>query len=91
MKKNMQTITAGLAGTVLCVSSVFALHSGLVGADDECIFTKEFIQDYETAQKSVEAVRECDEVLKHAGNTNSASLISERKQKLKALSEKKRQ
>jgi len=59
----MQTITAGLAGTVLCVSSAFALHSGFVGADDECIFTKEFIQDYETAQKSVDTLKSAEPLL----------------------------
>lgn len=63
MKKHMQMIAAVLVGTVLCVSSVFALHSGLVGAEGECIFTKEFIQDYEAAQKSVDTLKSAEPLL----------------------------
>lgn len=63
MKKNMQTITVVLVGTVLCVSTAFALHSGLVAADGECIFTKEFIQHYETAQKSVDTLKSAEPLL----------------------------
>ena len=63
MKKHMQMIATFLVGNVLCVSSAFALHSGLVGTDDECIFTKEFIQDYEVAQKSVDTLKSAEPFL----------------------------
>ena len=63
MKKHMTMIAAVLLGTVLCVPSAFALHSGLEGADGECIFTKEFIQDYEAAQTSVDALKSAQPLL----------------------------
>jgi len=63
MKKHTLTIAAAVTGAFLCVSSAFAFHSGLVGADGECIFTKAFIQDYESAQKSVDALKSAEPLL----------------------------
>lgn len=48
---------------IFCNCSAFALHSGLVGANGECIFTKEFIQDYEAAQKSVDNAKSAKPLL----------------------------
>jgi tetratricopeptide (TPR) repeat protein len=60
MKKHPQRIAAVVIGTLLCGSSAFALHSGLVGAGGESIFTKAFIQDYESAQKSVDTLKSAE-------------------------------
>ena len=63
MTTNIQTIAAVLVGTVLCFSTASALHSGFVGANGECIFTKDFIQDYESAQTSVNTLKSAEPLL----------------------------
>lgn len=42
----------------------FALHSGLADAKGECIFSKDFIRDYESAQKQVDELKSAEPLLK---------------------------
>lgn len=42
----------------------FAFHSGLADAKGECIFSKEFIRDYESAQKMVDKLQSAEPLLK---------------------------
>lgn len=63
MKQYAKTVAAAFVAIVVCAPSAFALHSGLTGADGECIFTKEFIQDYETSQASVDTLKSAEPLL----------------------------
>ena len=42
----------------------FALHSGLADAKGECIFSKDFIRDYDSAQTLVDKVQSAEPLLK---------------------------
>ena len=48
----------------MCSLPVLALHSGLADAKGECTFSKEFIRDYESAQKMVDELKSADPLLK---------------------------
>lgn len=63
MKRFLKLIAAVLVGTGLFVPSAFALHSGLVGADGERLFSEDFVQDYESARKSVETLLSAEPLL----------------------------
>jgi hypothetical protein len=61
--KHSWEFAACLVTATLCACSAFALHSGLAGANEECIFTQGFILDYEAAQKSVDQLKSAEPLL----------------------------
>jgi hypothetical protein len=65
----MNAISRLIIITIVCGTwslPVFALHSGLADAKGECAFSKEFIRDYESAQKMVDELQSAEPLLKLA-------------------------
>lgn len=52
-----------LLAAALQSDSAFALHSGLAGANGECIFAQDFIKDYDAAQKRVDEQKSAEPLL----------------------------
>lgn len=64
MNKTSILVIIVLLCITFCVSPAFAQHSGLTGASGECIFSQDFIRDYESAQKMVDKSRNAEPLLK---------------------------